>query len=326
MGDNKTILVTGASGFLGGHLCHALAASGANVHGLVRGKPARAIRGVSRLITGDLHDRERLRTALRGAFAVVHLAGRAHLRSESPATAKSELHRVNVEGTDSLIDEVLRSDVRRFVQVSSVAAVTGGGDEPVSETTPPRPVTAYGESKLAADAIVSSRLSEAGIKYAILRPPMIFGPGMKGNPLRLFDLVQRRIPLPLASIRNQRTLLYVGNFVEAVKLFLPDQPFQSGYYMVADKERVSTPDLVRVVAKALNVKPRLLPVPKFLIRLGARVGDAFGGQTFLPTTPQVEQLVGSLVVDSSLLTRATGYKQKFSMAEGMEATADWYRV
>jgi nucleoside-diphosphate-sugar epimerase len=96
--------------------------------------------------------------------------------------------------------------------------------------------------------------------------------------------------------------------------------------MVADKERVSTPDLVRVVAKALNVKPRLLPVPKFLIRLGAHVGDAFGGQTFLPTTPQVEQLVGSLVVDSSLLTRATGYKQKFSMAEGMEATADWYRA
>src|SRR5882757_3945998 len=151
MGDSKTILVTGASGFLGGHLCPALAASGASVHGLVRGKPAQAIPGVSRLITGDLHDRERLRTALRGAFAVVHLAGRAHLRSEASLAAKSELQRVNVEGTDSLIDEVLRSDVRRFIQVSSVAAVTGGGDEVVSETTPARPVTAYGESKLAAD-------------------------------------------------------------------------------------------------------------------------------------------------------------------------------
>jgi nucleoside-diphosphate-sugar epimerase len=324
MGDDQTILVTGASGFLGCHLCAALAASGVNVHGLARGKPARAIPGVSRLITGDLGDRKRLRTALRGAFAVVHLAGRAHLRSESSATAKSELHRVNVEGTDSLIDEVLRSDVRRFIQVSSIAAVTGGGNEIVSERTSPRPVTAYGESKLAADAIVSNRLTEAGIKYAILRPPMIYGPGMKGNPLRLFDLVQRRIPLPLAGIRNQRTLLYVGNFVEAVKLFLPDRPFQSGCYVVADRERVSTPDLVHMVAKALNVRPRLVPVPEFLLRLGARLGDAFGRRTFLPTTPQVNQLVGSLVIDSSLLTRATGYKQKFSMAEGINATADWY--
>jgi nucleoside-diphosphate-sugar epimerase len=326
MGDNKTILVTGASGFLGGHLCPALAASGAIVHGLVRGKPARAIPGVSRLITGDLLDRDRLRAALRGAFAVVHLAGRAHLPSESSVTAKTELHRVNVEGTDSLIDEVLRSDVRRFIQVSSIAAVTGGGVAPVSETTPPRPVTAYGESKLAADEIASRRLSEAGIKYAILRPPMIFGPGMKGNPLRLFDLVKRRAALPLASIHNQRTLLYVGNFVEAVKLFLPDQPFQSGYYLVADKERVSTPELVRVVAKALNVQPRLVPVPEFLLRVGARLGDAFGGRNFLPTTPQIDQLIGSLVVDSSLLARATGYKQKFSMAEGMEATAAWFRA
>lgn len=326
MGDDKTILVTGASGFLGGHLCPALAASGVKVHGLVRAKPARPIPGVSRLIAGDLHDRERLRIALRGAFAVVHLAGRAHLPSESSAIAKSELHRVNVEGTNSLIDEVLRSDVRRFIQVSSVAAVTGGGEGPISETTPPRPITAYGESKLAGDSIVSRRLTEAGIKYAILRPPMIYGPGMKGNPLRLFDLVNRRIPLPLASIHNQRTLLYVGNFVQAVKLFLPDQPFQSGHYLVADKERVSTPELVRAIAKALNVRPRLVLVPEFVLRLGARFGDALGGRTPLPTTAQINQLVGSLVVDSSLLSRATGYRQKFSMAEGLQETANWFRA
>jgi nucleoside-diphosphate-sugar epimerase len=85
-------------------------------------------------------------------------------------------------------------------------------------------------------------------------------------------------------------------------------------------------ELVRVVAKALNVQPSLVPVPEFLLRLGARLGDAFGGRKFLPTTPQIDQLVGSLIVDSSLLARATGYKQKFSMAEGMEATAAWFRA
>lgn len=322
--DGKTILVTGASGFLGSHVCPSLAASGANVHGFARAKPVRAIPGVSRVTTGQLHDRKQLRDALRGVSAVVHLAGRAHLRAESSATARNELQRVNVAGTDSLIDEVLRSDVRRFIQISSVAAVTGGADQIISEVTPARPVTEYGKSKLAADQIVSRRCQDAGIEYAILRPPMIYGPGMKGNPLRLFGLVNRGIPLPVASIRNQRTLLYVGNFVEAVKTLLSVQAFQSGPYLVGDGERVSTPDLIRIVAKALNVRARLVGVPEFLLRLGARLGDAFEGRALLPTTQQVEQLIGSLVVDPSLLSRATGFKQKYSMVEGMEATADWY--
>jgi nucleoside-diphosphate-sugar epimerase len=324
--ENKTILVTGATGFLGSHVCSALAASGANVHGFARARPQRAIPGVSKLITGELRDREQLRQALHGASAVVHLAGRAHLRSESSATARSELQQVNVGGTDSLIDEVRRSGVRRFIQVSSVAAVTGGGDQLVSETTPPRPVTEYGRSKLAADQIVSTRCQEAGIEYAILRPPMVYGPGMKGNPLRLFGLIDRGIPLPVASIRNQRTLLYVGNFVEAIRTLLFGEQFRGGCYLLGDEERVSTPDLIRIVANALDVRPRLVAVPEFLLRLGARLGDVVDGRAFLPTTQQVEQLIGSLIVDSSLLTRATGFRQRFSLNEGMKATADWYHA
>jgi len=322
--DGETVLVTGASGFLGSHLCPALTASGANVQALVRGGAAQALSGVSRVFPGELHDRHGLRAALRGATAVVHLAGRAHLRSESSDPARTELNRVNAEGTDSLIDEVLRSDVRLFVQVSSVAAMTGASDEVISEATPARPVTAYGMSKLAGDQVVSERCSQAGINYAILRPPMIYGPGMKGNPLQLFRLVHRGVPLPVAGIRNQRTLLYVGNFVEAVKALLSAQPLQSGYYLVGDRESVSTPDLVRIVARALNVRPRLVTFPEFLLRWAGLLGDAFEGRAFLPTARQVEQLFGSLVVDSSLLKRATGFRQEFSIAEGMKTTADWY--
>src|ERR1700682_3573959 len=253
--DGETALVTGATGFLGSHLCPALAAAGANVHALVRAHPPQALSGVSRVFPGELGNPDGLRDALRGVTAVVHRAGRAHVSSESSATARNELHRVNVEGTASLVDEVLRSDVRRFIQVSSVAAVTGATDDVISEATPPRPVTEYGRSKLAGDQVVSERCSQAGIKYAILRPPMIYGSGMKGNPLQLFRLIDRGIPLPVGGIHNQRTLLYVGNFVEALKALLSAQALESGCYLVADQERISTPDLVRIVAKALNVRP-----------------------------------------------------------------------
>jgi nucleoside-diphosphate-sugar epimerase len=264
--------------------------------------------------------------ALRGVFAVVHLAGYAHLRAESSAAARSKLHRVNVEGTRSLLDAAVRCGVRRFVQVSSVAAVTGGADQIISEETAARPVSEYGKSKLAADRIVSERCQEAGIEYAILRPPMIYGPGMKGNPLRLFNLVNRGIPLPLAGVRNQRTLLYVGNFVDAVKSLLSGALFQNGSYLAGDSESVSTPELIRAVANALGVRPRLVAVPESFLRLGARLGDALGGRGFLPTSAQVEQLLGSLVLDSSRLTRATGFRQRFSMADGIGLTAAWYRA
>src|SRR6202022_3502684 len=105
-----------------------------------------------------------------------------------------------------------------------------------------------------------------GINYAILRPPMIYGPRMKGNPLQLFRLVHRGVPLPVAGIRNQRTLFYFGNFFEGFKGLLSAQPFRSGYYLVGDRESVSTPDLVRVIARALNVRPRLVTLPEVLLR------------------------------------------------------------
>jgi nucleoside-diphosphate-sugar epimerase len=324
--DGETILVTGAAGFLGSHLCPALAASGANVNALVRAHPPQALSGVTRAVVAELSDSAALRDALRGVTAVVHLAGSAHLRSESSASARQELHRVNVDGTNSLVDEVVRADVRRFIQVSSVAAVTGATEAIVSESTPARPVTTYGASKLAADQIVSERCAKAGIEFALLRPPMIYGPNMKGNPLRLFRLIDRGIPLPVGGIHNQRTLLYVGNFVQAAKALLSAQPLESGSYLVADRERVSTPDLARFVAKSLNVRARVVPLPEILLRLGGLLGDALGGRAFLPTTRQVEQLAGSLVMDPSYLMRATGFRQQFSMAEGLKATADWYRA
>lgn len=323
--SGETVLVTGASGFLGSHLCPALLASGAQVRALVRSKPAGTTRAeASTVIVAELGDTRAVREALRDVGLVVHLAGRAHLQSEASDAAQQDLLVANTDGTAALMRAVVGSGVRRFVQVSSVAAVSAGGDAVISEHTPECPVTAYGRSKLKADEIVRERCAEAGMEYAILRPPMIYGPRMKGNPLQLFRLVHRGVPLPVAGVRNERTVLYVGNFVEAVIALLSTPRLQNGAYLAGDKEHVSTPELIRIVAGALQVTPRLVPFSEVLLRSIARVGDALSGRTLLPTTRQVEQLLGSLIIDASHLAGVTGLRQRFSLVDGVRATADWY--
>jgi len=276
------------------------------------------------VVVAELGDTAVVRDALRDVGLVVHLAGRAHLRSEASDASQQDLHASNAESTAALMRAVAGSNVRRFVQISSVAAVTAGGKEVISEQTPERPVTTYGRSKLKADEIVRERCTAEGIEYAILRPPMIYGPRMKGNPLELFRLVHRGVPLPIAGVRNERTLLYVGNFVEATIALLSAARLENGPYLVGDRERVSTPELVRVIAGALKVSPRLIPFPEFLLRSIARLGDVLAGRTILPTTRQIDQLLGSLIIDTSHLARVTGFRQPVSLVDGMKATADWY--
>ena len=320
----RSILVTGASGFLGSHVCPALMASGARVRAVVRSRQSLPLANAASVILADLEDTAVLRAALLDVDLVVHLAGRAHIRSERSAASRRELFRANADGTAALMSAVVDSGVRRFLQVSSVAAVSGGSEQPISEQTPPQPATVYGRSKLEADKIVEEFCATAGIEYAIIRPPMIYGPRMKGNPLNLFRWIHAGFPLPVARVRNRRTVLYVGNFVEAIIAVLAARRLENGAYLLGDREAVSTPELVRVVARSLNVRPRLVPFPEFMVRSVARIGDALAGRSLLPTTRQLDQLLGTLVIDSSRLARVADFHQPFTLMDGMNATADWY--
>jgi len=273
-------------------------------------------------IPGDLADADALRAALHGVDTVVHAAGLAHIRG--PARSSVAFQRINVGGTRLLLSEAARAGVRHFVFLSSLAAVATGNDGRVDETTVPAPTSPYGASKLEAEQLVAAATRQDSLRATIFRLPLVYGPGMKGNPLRLFDLVSSGLPIPLGSVVNRRSLVYVGNIAAALLAVLAGPPRVAGSaatYLVADREVVSTPELVRLIAHALRRTPRLVPFPLWLVRLIGKVGDR------LPLgldSAGVSGLVDSLVLDTAALRRI-GFEPPFSQVEGLACTAAWYR-
>lgn len=317
-----TVLVTGATGFLGGHLCAALLARGVAVRGLVRGAGARLPPGAVPVQARGLDDVAGLSAAVRGVQGVVHLA--AHVHRPAAGGDDAAFHRVNVEGTRTLLREAITAGVRDFVFASSVKAVGERSEAPWDESTPAVPLDAYGRTKLEAEAIVRSLAEEQGLHAPILRLPLVYGPGMKGNALRLFRLVDRGFPLPLGSVRNRRSLLFSGNLAAALLATL-ESPSGSGTFFVSDAERPSTPELVTAIARAFGRPARLLPVPVGLLRAAGRGGDLLARALPFPlTTEAVDRLVESLEVDTGRLTRCTGFTPPYALADGLRLTADWY--
>lgn len=317
------MLVTGATGFLGAHLCGALVTRGVAVRGLVRRAGVLLPAGAVPVQARGLDDLDALRDALRGVEGVVHLAARVH--QPSGPGEEAAFHAVNVEGTRTLVQEAISAGVRGFVFASSVKAVGEESEKPWDETTPPAPVDAYGRTKLEAEAIVRTLAERHGIHAPILRLPLVYGPGMKGNALRLFRLVDRGWPLPLGSARNRRSLLFTGNLIAAMFAAL-ESTVGSDTFFVTDAETPSTPELVSAIAQALGRPSRLLPFPVPLLQTIGRIGDAVARAIPFPlTTEAVERLVGSLELDGSRLVRCTGYTRPYTMAEGLRVTAEWYR-
>ena len=312
MDFDDTVLITGADGFVGGALCEALAASGRPVKRALRA----ARPGVSNAVAvGDIGGETDWRAALEGAGVVVHLAARTHVLRETAADPLAEYRRVNLDGTRRLAQQAARSGVRRLVFVSSIKVNGEATERPFTEDDAPRPEDAYGISKWEAEQALARVAGETGLQTAVLRPPLVYGPGVKGNFLRLMGLVARGMPLPLASIANRRSLIGAGNLVDAIIKAI-DVPAASGRaYLVSDGEDVSAPDLVRAIARALGVEPRLLPCPPALLRLGAAL---------IGKRAELARLTGSLQADGSRARRELDWRPRLSLAQGLAETARWY--
>ena len=184
-----------------------------------------------------------------------------------------------------------------------------------TENDAPRPENAYGISKQEAEQALQDVTQKTGLEIVVLRPPIVYGPGVKGNFLRLMNLVARGVPLPLGAINNRRSFIYTGNLAAAIIKAL-DAPQAAGRtYLVSDGEDVSTPDLVRGLARALGVKARLLSLPVAALGLGA---------TLAGKRAEFARLSGSLQVDSSRIRRELDWQPPFTLAQGLELTAKWY--
>jgi len=252
------ILVTGAGGFIGSHLCPALAAAG--------------------------HE---LRASVESCDAVVHLANIAHTSASA-----ADLHRVNVEGTIAQARAALAAGARRFIYLSSIKAA--------------QPGDAYGRAKSIAEQAL---LQLEGLEPVILRPPLVYGPRVKANFLALMRAIDRGWPLPLASIENRRSLIYVGNLVDAIRVCLGG-PAQGRTYAVSDGPPLSTPELCRAIGRALGRPARLFPFPPALLGL----------------VPGMARLVQSQEADDAAMRAELGWRPPFSFEEGLRRTAEWYRA
>ena len=308
------ILVTGASGFVGRALCETLAAAGRTPRAALR----KALPGSSGAISvGEAGPDTDWSAALEGVRCVVHLVARTHVMRETAADPLSEYRRVNVQATERLARSAAAQGVRRLVFLSSVKVNGERTDvHPYRENDEPRPEDAYGITKLEAEQALAGISAETGIETIVLRPPLVYGPHVKGNFLRLMSIVARGMPLPLASVENRRSLVYVGNLVSAIVAAIDAQQ-AGGTYLVSDGEDLSTPGLVRAIARALEVDARLLPCPPVLLRAAA----ALTGRS-----AEVARLTGSLVVDNSRIRRELGWRPPYSLEEGLAGTTRWFRA
>ena len=211
----QTVLVTGASGFVGRALCPHLAAQGFSVRRAVRRAQEPSADCVA---VGNLSPRTDWTPALTGIEAVVHLAARVHVMRESSADPAAEFRRVNVEATAHLARSAAAAGVRRLVFLSSVKVHGKPGERPFTEADPPRPDDPYGMSKWEAEQELAQVGRATSMQWTVLRPPLVYGPGVKANFLSLMHAVTRGMPLPLGAIHNRRSLLYLGNLVDAIRV------------------------------------------------------------------------------------------------------------
>lgn len=308
------VLVTGANGFVGSALCEALQKEGHALRRAVRGSgDAGSPRAT--VFVGDIGPETDWREALAGAACVVHLAARTHVMRETVANPLEEYRRVNVAGTLALAQQAAVAGVRQLVFLSSIKVNGEATVRPLTEEDAPRPEDAYGISKWEAEQALRRVAQETGLEVAILRPPLVYGHGVKGNFLRLMNIVAAGWPLPLASVHNRRSLIYVENLVDAILHCLARPEAAGQTYLVSDGEDVSTPELIRGIAAALGVRPRLLPCPVALLRLGAAALGRAGDGT---------RLLGSLQIDNSKIRRELGWNPPDTIAQGLAETARWY--
>ncbi len=311
-------LVTGATGFIGRLLCTQLLVENWGVRGTILASEDQTtlVTGVEPAVIAPLDSGTQWLQALAGIDTIIHLAARVHIMNDPSSDPRVEFRRVNTEGTKRLADEAVKAGVKRLVFISSIKVNGEEAAEPYTSNSQPNPSDPYSISKWEAELCLRQIEAETGLEVVVVRPTLVYGPGVKANFLNMMKAIQRGIPLPLASITNRRSLIYSGNFVDALTICAIHPAAAGQTYLVSDGEDISTPNLIRRVAHALGKSARLVQVPPTLLRLA---GVATGKSS------AVNRLVGSLTVDSSKIRQELGWKPPFTMEEGLRETADWFK-
>lgn len=307
------VLVTGASGFIGSQLCRYLKKHGVDTIAVSRGAPQ--INTTS--VTVDLESESFPDEYLKGTRAIVHCAARAHVTREDSSDPLADYRRMNVDSTLRLAEQAARVGVQRFVFLSSIG-VNGNstlssihpGSPPVfKEDQTPSPHDMYAVSKWEAEQGLWHIQQQTGLEVVIIRPPLVYGPGAKGNFATLIKWVKRGVPLPLKSVPNQRSFIALDNLVSFIAACVEHPEAAGEVFVIADGEDISTTELLRRVAYASGRNARLISIPTAFLLLLARLT---GKQSV------AESLLGSLKVDASKAGNLLGWRPPVKMDEQLK--------
>lgn len=317
--DKYSVLITGANGFVGRALCTALLNLGYRIKALTRCSHAFED-GIQNIVLTDLKMKAPIQKAMKGVDVVIHLAARVHVMKESSLDVLATLsayRAVNVELTLNLARQAALAGVRRFIYLSSIK-VNGERTEPGKPFKPddmPAPEDPYGVSKMEAELALLALSKETGMEVVIIRPPLIYGPGVGANFMSMMRWVAHQVPLPLGAIHNQRSMLALGNLVNFIATCIEHPKAVGQVFLVSDGQDISVTQLLHKLAYALKVRLFLLPLPLSLIQLVAAV---------LGKSAVAQRLCDNLQLDITKTKTLLGWSPPMSLDAGLQITADWY--
>jgi nucleoside-diphosphate-sugar epimerase len=309
----STVLVTGAAGFIGSAAVRAFSGANWEVRAAARDDSARVdLRGVEWRAVGDIAARGAWEGITRGVDCVVHAAGRVHVMREHAQDPHAAFHEVNVAATRRLALQAAGDGVRRFIFMSSIG-VNGSRTlaRGFTESDPPQPHNAYTESKLEAENALFEIARDTGMEVVALRPPLVYGYGAPGNFRRLADWIRRGWPLPLGAVENnRRSFLFLDNLTDAMLCCAVHPRAANKVFLIADREVVSTAQLIRAMAEAMRRRPRLwnVRVPRPVLDAAANASNA------------LRQLLASLVIDTTYIRDELDWLPPYTLEQGLEKT------
>ncbi len=312
----KRIYLTGGTGFVGRYVLERLIADGNRVVVATRRPLAPAMPSGASTSIFDLEHPETLSSsALEGVDTVVHMAARVHVMHPT-ADEDRKLWQSNVVATDALARAAVNAGVRRFIYMSSIK-VNGErtSGKPFTSSDDPAPADPYAQSKLASEDALRQLSASTRLEVAIVRPPLVYGPGVGANFQRLLALVARKVPLPLAAVNNQRSLVSVWNLADFIATIASRRETVRGTWLVADDGDLGTADLVRRIAAAMGRRPILFPVPTSFLRIAGRM---------LGREADVSRLCDSLQLDASPARLTLGWTPPVARDLAIDRTVKWF--
>lgn len=310
-----TVLVTGANGFVGCAVCAELVRRGYKVRGAVRSISRTSGLTCELVEVGEINSTTDWSGMLDGVDVVIHLAARAHVMNDNASDPLDAFRKINVEGTLNFARQASEVGVRRFIFISSIK-VNGENTQlgkPYTADDRPAPIDPYGISKHEAEDALRQIATETGMEVVIIRPSLVYGPGVKANFLNMMRWLNKGFPLPLGAINNKRSLVALDNLLDLIVTCIDHPHAANQTFLVSDGEDISTKELLKRMAAALGRPARLLPVPVDLLKM---IATLLGKRAFY------QRLCESLQVDISKTRDLLGWTPPMSVDEALRKTAD----